>query len=164
MLEFINNNILIILFVIVSIGAVGSLIWYFATSKRFSMGKKGRVEKHEPNCYLHDLKEGCGLAYVDMDEALKDWTIDTKNQLRQWRIGNKLVPSLIKSYDGSYSNVKITKELKYLPERAYRHLNGKAWEAILISPGGLAEKIAIGAIVVLGIVALFIVYLLMNTK
>lgn len=112
----------------------------------------------EPNTLLIDLKENdIYQTWIDADRLPYD-------NLLMSRYNKDLVYTLIRDKSGECKPVEwpAFKKENVLPEELYRHLKCPEANILFQIPQGLLDKINTTILVILGIVALFIAWLMMQ--
>lgn len=109
----------------------------------------------EPNVLLVDLTE---------DDIYQTWIDVTDKTWPRARYNKELLYTLIRTDEGELKPVKWPKFEKdnKLPEELYRHLKCPEANILFAIPQGLIDKINTTILVILGIVALFIAWMMMQ--
>ena len=121
---------------------------------------KDNKELPDPNTLLIDLKvNDIYETWYDIENSdLADMTLPVASY------NKNLVNTLIRTRDDKYQPIewpKFKKENK-LPEELYRHLKCPEANILFQIPQGILDKINTTILVILGIVALFIAWLMMQ--
>lgn len=131
---------------------------YFITQEQRKQFKADKVKIPRPNVLLNDLKRGFYLTYLDPEKDLEE----DESLFRQYEYGRHLVYWLVRDRKGNLSQVPITRNLEVLPEHLCRHLECREARTIFTIPATLMDKINTTILVVLGIVALVIAWIMVQ--